>query len=1009
MISERVDPCPPDPRTIDRLLGGAHHDPHSVLGAHPHRDGTVVRVLRPHADEVHVVREGGEGQPLVRVHDSGLFSGVVPGPPADYRLAVRYGERVDIVDDPYRWLPTLGEVDLHLIGEGRHERLWDVLGAHVRRYDTPAGSVTGTSFAVWAPTAQGVRVTGDFDGWSGWAHPMRVLGSSGVWELFVPGIEPGTRYKFRILGRDGRWRDKADPMAFRTEIPPATASIVDASGHTWGDEEWMQARALRQAHAEPMSVYEVHLGSWRPGLDYRELAREMATYLGEMGFTHVELLPVAEHPFGGSWGYQVTSFYAPTARFGTPDDFRWFVDHLHQHGFGVIIDWVPGHFPRDEWALAKFDGSALYEHADPRRGEQPDWGTLVFDFGRREVRNFLVANALFWLDQFHVDGLRVDAVASMLYLDYSRPEGQWLPNVHGGRENLDAVAFLQEMNATVYRNHPGVVTIAEESTAWPGVTRPTHLGGLGFGFKWNMGWMHDTLDYAGRDPVYRGYHHNQMTFSLMYAFSENFVLPLSHDEVVHGKGSLWARMPGDAWNKSANLRALLAYMWAHPGKQLLFQGGEFGQEREWSESRSIDWHLLEDPLHAGVKTLVGDLNRAYRATPALWTRDSTPEGFSWIDANDASGNVLSFLRHGVDADGRPTVLACVANFSGSPKQDYRVGLPFAGRWREVLNTDAQIYGGSGVGNLGAVEAEQVMWHGRPASAVLQLPPAGVLWLVPEPGAGPVRRHAGATTAATAATTNAAAAAATPSRGIAAVPVGAVADEPDLAAEVPASDAPERHPDTPASDVTSTGSADLGDEPDLAAEVPVSDAPARPAAVAGPAATTTGTSAPVTRSATGGATGSAPAGEDPAPDAAGTPWTTPAPRPTPRARTGDDPARAATDAAPVTPRPADRPDTAEPAGAGWTIATPAEATGPAADADEPGPSAAATGLPTASGERGSAPGAEQPPVDAAGDLATTDAVPDPPAAGTDSVLDDGPAAPVSDDAPAEAPPEPGPRA
>jgi 1,4-alpha-glucan branching enzyme len=936
-ISERIDPCPPDPHTIDRLLGGVHHDPHSVLGAHPHPAGTVVRVLRPHADGVEVVREGEEGFPLVKVHDSGLFSGVVPGPPADYRLAVRYGERVDVVDDPYRWLPTLGEIDLHLIGEGRHERLWDVLGAHVRSYDTPAGPVTGTSFAVWAPTAQGVRVTGDFDDWSGWAHPMRVLGGSGVWELFVPGIAPGTRYKFRVLGRDGRWRDKADPLAFRTEVPPATASIVDVSTHVWGDEEWMAARALRQAHAEPMSVYEVHLGSWRPGLGYRELADELADYLGEMGFTHVELLPVAEHPFGGSWGYQVTSFYAPTARFGTPDDFRYFVDHLHQRGFGVIVDWVPGHFPRDEWALAKFDGSALYEHADPRRGEQPDWGTLVFDFGRREVRNFLVANALYWLDEFHIDGLRVDAVASMLYLDYSRPEGQWLPNVHGGRENLDAVAFLQEMNATVYRNHPGVVTIAEESTAWPGVTRPTHLGGLGFGFKWNMGWMHDTLDYAGRDPIYRAYHHNQMTFSLMYAFSENFVLPLSHDEVVHGKGSLWERMPGDAWNKAANLRALLAYMWAHPGKQLLFQGGEFGQEREWSESRSIDWHVLEDPLHGGMKTLVGDLNRTYRATPALWTKDFTPEGFSWIDANDASGNVLSFLRHGVDADGKPTVLACIANFSGSPKRDYRVGLPFAGRWREVLNTDAQIYGGSGVGNLGAVEAERTMWHGRPASAVLQLPPAGVLWLVPEPGAGAVRRRA-ATAAAPAATSTTAPAPTAPA------PTGPAADEPDLAAEVPASDAPQRAPAPEPAPSESTG------DPALDAEVPASDAPERPSAVAGPAAVGTGTSAPVTRPATGPA--------EPAPSL-------------PNGLRQTAPDAGSSDAGSWDAAP-------------WSAAR-AGGTAPAA---APGPDETDTGeLPTVSGPT------------------SGDAVPESPPAGADTVLDDGPAAPVAGDLPEEAPPTP----
>ncbi|GEL20095.1 1,4-alpha-glucan branching protein GlgB [Pseudonocardia asaccharolytica] len=744
-----IDPCPPDPETVDRLLGGAHHNPHGVLGAHPHPNGSVVRALRPHADEVCVLLGGDPEQryPLTAVHAAGLFSGVVPGPPGDYRLQVRYGEDAHITDDPYRWLPTVGEVDLHLIGEGRHERLWGALGAHPRRYDTSSGAVTGTSFAVWAPTAQGVRVTGDFDGWAGWTHPMRSLGASGVWEIFVPEVAPGTRYKFRVLGKDGVWRDKADPLAFAAETPPSTASVVYTPRHEWGDQEWMTARAGRRPHAEPMSVYEIHLGSWRHGLGYRELAHELVAYLGETGFTHVELLPVAEHPFGGSWGYQVTSYYAPTARFGTPDDFRYFVDTLHQAGYGVIVDWVPAHFPRDEWALARFDGTPLYEHADPRRGEQPDWGTLVFDFGRHEVRNFLVANALFWLEEFHIDGLRVDAVASMLYLDYSRPEGQWVPNVHGGRENLDAIAFLQEMNATVYRNHPGVVTIAEESTAWPGVTRPTHLGGLGFGFKWNMGWMHDTLGYLGRDPIHRSYHHNQMTFSLMYAFSENYVLPLSHDEVVHGKGSLWTRMPGDDWRKAAGIRALLAFMWAHPGKQLLFMGGEFGQVREWSEQRSLDWELLTEPLHGGLRRLVGDLNRTYRGSPALWTRDSTPAGFSWIDANDASGNVLSFLRHGDTDDavtstgGGPTVLACLANFSAIPNEDYRVGLPFAGRWREVLNTDAESYGGSGVGNLGAVEADQKAWHGRPASAVLRLPPLGVLWLVPDDTGGPVRPKA----------------------------------------------------------------------------------------------------------------------------------------------------------------------------------------------------------------------------------------------------------------------------
>jgi 1,4-alpha-glucan branching enzyme len=559
-----------------------------------------------------------------------------------------------------------------------------------------------------------------------------------VWEVFLPGVAPGTRYKFRILGADGRWHEKADPLAFATEVPPATASVVFASSHSWGDADWLAARERTDWTKAPMSVYEVHLGSWRRDLGYRELAEQLADYVENAGFTHVELLPVAEHPFGGSWGYQVSSYYAPTARFGSPDDFRHFVDHLHARGIGVLVDWVPAHFPRDEWALARFDGTPLYEHGDPRKGEHPDWGTLVFDFGRAEVRNFLVANALYWIEEFHIDGLRVDAVASMLYLDYSRPSGAWLPNVYGGRENLDAVRFLQELNATVYRRHPGALMIAEESTAWPGVTRPTHLGGLGFGFKWNMGWMHDTLAYLGRDPVHRTYHHNELTFSLVYAWSENFVLPLSHDEVTHGKGSLWTRMPGDDWNKAAGLRALLAYMWAHPGKQLLFMGGEFGQIREWSESTSLDWHLLDSSaehmtLHRGLARLVGDLNATYRRHPALFTQDFGPEGFSWIDAADANGNVLSFLRWADDG----SVLACVANFAGMPHHGYRVGLPLAGQWREVLNTDAESYGGSGVGNLGAVNAEDFSWHGQPASAVLELPPSGVLWLAsPKPESQP---------------------------------------------------------------------------------------------------------------------------------------------------------------------------------------------------------------------------------------------------------------------------------
>ncbi len=721
--------CAPDHAEVERLFSGAHHDPHAVLGAHPHPEGMVIRALRPGADGVEVVREG-RRYPLRRVHDAGLFSGVVPGPSGDYRLSVRYGGAEVVTDDPYRWFPTLGELDLHLIGQGRHERLWEVLGAHPRSYSTPGGVVTGISFAVWAPNAHGVRVCGDFDGWSGVATPLRSLGGTGIWEVFLPGVGVGTRYKFRLLSPDGTWREKADPMAFQAEVPPATASVVTESRHTWQDGEWMTQRGTTDPTAIPMSIYEVHLGSWRQGLRYPELAEQLIAHLGDTGFTHVELLPAAEHPFGGSWGYQVSSYYAPTARYGSPDDFRAFVDTLHRAGVGVIVDWVPAHFPRDDWALARFDGRACYEHTDPRRGEQPDWGTLVFDFGRPEVRNFLVANALYWLEEFHVDGLRVDAVASMLYLDYSRGPGQWAPNVHGGRENLDAVSFLQEVNATVYKRHPGIVTIAEESTAWPGVTRPTHLGGLGFGFKWNMGWMHDTLRYLGRDPVYRGWHHNEMTFSMMYAWSENFVLPLSHDEVVHGKGSLWARMPGDDWNKAAGLRALLAYMWAHPGKQLLFMGAELGQVREWSESGSLDWELLSDPLHAGIRALVGDLNRAYRAHPALYSQDATPRGFEWIDANDAVDNVVSFLRWGSDG----SVLACLANFAGLPHEGYRVGLPRTGTWREVVNTDAGSYGGSGVGNLGAVVAEPQSWHGRPASAALRLPPAGVLWLVHDPWA-----------------------------------------------------------------------------------------------------------------------------------------------------------------------------------------------------------------------------------------------------------------------------------
>ncbi|MFC5184720.1 1,4-alpha-glucan branching protein GlgB [Actinomadura harenae] len=728
---------------IDRLVGGDHHDPHSVLGAHPGRTGVTVRALRPLAERVEVILPGGDRRRLRHYH-GGVFTGTLPpgaslsdtsGPPQavpDYRLSVTYPGGPEVVqDDPYRHLPTLGELDLHLIGEGRHEELWRALGARVRTYGSVFGPVSGTAFAVWAPTARGVRVAGGFNHWDGRAHPMRSLGSTGVWELFVPGVGDGDAYKFQILGEDHVWRTKADPMARYTETPPATASRVYTSAYEWGDGDWMDRRKGRRWVDEPMSVYEVHLGSWRPGLGYRELGDELTGYVHDMGFTHVEFLPVAEHPYGPSWGYQVTSYYAPTSRFGAPDDFRHLVDRLHQAGIGVIVDWVPAHFPKDDWALARFDGTALYEHPDPERGEHPDWGTYVFDFGRAEVRNFLVANACYWLEEFHIDGLRVDAVASMLYLDYSRDYGTWKPNVYGGRENLEAISLLQEMNATAYKRNPGIITIAEESTAWPGVSRPTHLGGLGFGFKWNMGWMHDTLNYLKHDPVFRHYHHNEITFSMVYAFSENYMLPLSHDEVVHMKGSLLEKMPGDTWKKFAGLRALLAYMWSHPGKQLLFMGGEFGQGAEWSESRPLDWWLLDNAAeganHIGVQRLVRDLNHAYRDAPALWSCEASSDGFQWIDANDAEGNVLSFVRY--SADGAP--LVCLVNFSGDAHENYRVGLPRLGGWLELLNSDAYEYGGSGVGNLGRVEARDEPCHAMPASAEMRVPPLGVVWLVPE--------------------------------------------------------------------------------------------------------------------------------------------------------------------------------------------------------------------------------------------------------------------------------------
>jgi 1,4-alpha-glucan branching enzyme len=703
---------------MDRLTTGRTpygHDPHGVLGPHPRDGHTVIRTLRPHADGVAVLLDG-RRYPMTRTGADGVFEATVPGLVVDYRIDVDGTHH----DDPYRHLPTLGELDLHLIREGRHERLWTVLGAHPQE--------TGVAFAVWAPNAREVRLVGDFTGWDwsdGW--PMRSLGASGVWELYVPDAAAGQRYKYRILGGDGVWREKADPLAAHTERPPRTASVIYQTGYEWTDADWLARRAGWRAHEQPMSVYEVHLGSWRPELSYRDLADQLTRYVTEMGFTHVEFLPVMEHPFGGSWGYQVTGYYAPTARFGQPDDFRYLVDQLHRAGIGVLLDWVPAHFPRDEWALARFDGTPLYEHADPRRGAHPDWGTLIFDYGRPEVRNFLVANALYWCEEFHADGLRVDAVASMLYLDYSRSAGQWTPNAQGGRENLDAIAFLQEMNASVYRHHSGVVTVAEESTAWPGVTQPTDRQGLGFGLKWNMGWMHDTLAYLSKDPIHRQWHHGQITFSMVYAWSENYLLPISHDEVVHGKGSLAGKMPGDTWQRLANVRALLAFMWAHPGKQLLFMGSELADDREWSETRGLDWELRLDPARAGVSQLVRDLNAAYRADPALWSQDTNPAGFRWITAEDATHATLSFIRYGTDG----STLVCVVNFAGVPQENYRLGLPYPGTWHEIINTDAETYGGSGVGNLGSVQADDVPWQDQPASTTLRVPPLGALWLRPE--------------------------------------------------------------------------------------------------------------------------------------------------------------------------------------------------------------------------------------------------------------------------------------
>jgi 1,4-alpha-glucan branching enzyme len=723
----------PDDAAIAAVAGGRHGDPFSVLGMHVSPDAPAsVRVFWPGADSVTVLdaKTGRRVAGLEMLHPDGFFAGPVPRrrKPFPYRLRFTSGAVTWEAEDPYRFPPVLGEMDVYLMAEGSHRRIWERLGAHPTSMD----GVDGVAFAVWAPNARRVSVVGDFNQWDGRRHPMRKRVEAGIWEIFLPGVPLGSIYKYELLGADGSLLPlKADPVGFAQERPPATGSkVVGPPRHEWNDAHWMERRRESQGLHAPISIYEVHLGSWRRKdgdrfLAYDDLADELIPYAKEMGFTHIECLPVSEHPFSGSWGYQPIGLFAPTSRFGEPEEFARFVDRCHQADLGVVIDWVPAHFPTDAHGLARFDGTALYEHEDRRLGFHRDWNTLIYNFGRTEVRNFLIANALYWLECFHIDALRVDAVASMLYLDYSREAGEWIANVHGGRENLDAIAFLRELNVRTFGDHPGSTTIAEESTAWPQVSRPVDNGGLGFGYKWNMGWMHDTLDYVSREPVHRRFHHHQMTFGIHYAFSENFVLPLSHDEVVHGKGSLFNKMPGDRWQKFANLRAYFGFMWTHPGKKLLFMGGEFAQEREWNHDHSLDWHLLDDAAHRQTQTLVKDLNRLYRELPALHHQDCDPAGFEWLNATDSDNSTYAYLRYGRPED-PPLLVVC--NFTPVVRHDYRLGVPRAGRWTERINTDAALYGGSNVGNAGAVVAEPAPWQGRSASLSLTLPPLATLIL-----------------------------------------------------------------------------------------------------------------------------------------------------------------------------------------------------------------------------------------------------------------------------------------
>jgi 1,4-alpha-glucan branching enzyme len=722
--SMAITELPLDADTVAHLISANHPDPFAVLGPHRHGRATWVTAIDPGADRLDAVISG-KAHPLTRV-DGPVFCGKVPAKPYTLRGTGADGAVWDY-QDAYRFGPVLSDLDEYLLGEGTHQRLWQALGAHVMTHE----GVAGTHFAVWAPNGHRVSVVGDFNAWDGRRHMMRRRGGTGVWEMFVPGAGDGAAYKYEIIGADNARQMKADPVGFGSQHPPETASVVrDITGYGWKDAKWLAGRAAANRRDAPISVYEVHLGSWKRiwdqggrALSYKEAAVDLVRYATEMGFTHIELLPISEFPFDGSWGYQPVGMYAPTIRFGPPHEFRDLVDAAHNAGLGVILDWVPGHFPTDAHGLGRFDGTPLYEHADPKEGFHQDWNTLIYNYGRAEVANYLVANALYWLDEYHVDGLRVDAVASMLYRDYSRKAGEWIPNKDGGRENYEAIALFQRMNIAAYGSHPGIMTVAEESTSFPKVSAPVDAGGLGFGFKWNMGWMNDTLDYIKREPIHRKYHHHQMTFGLHYAFSENFVLPISHDEVVHGKGSMLAKMPGNAWEKFANLRAYYGFMWGHPGKKLMFMGCEFAQPEEWNHDSQINWDAAQRPEHAGIQRLVRDLNHLYRTTPALHVKDCEADGFAWIDAADADGSTYAFIRRGGPKD-PPVVVVC--NFTPVERTDFRVGVPQAGHWAEILNTDAADYGGANRGNLGGRDALAKGYQGQPASMTITLPPLSVL-------------------------------------------------------------------------------------------------------------------------------------------------------------------------------------------------------------------------------------------------------------------------------------------